>query len=190
MIILVCGGAGSGKSEFAEKICQEVFFSLSCERKIYLATMIKSDSETEKKISIHRQKRKDKGFFTIEQPYELSIAKNYIKKTDVVLLECLSNLLANEMFEKRTTNSIDKRVSYKIYNEILEIEKSSKALIIVSNDVFRDGSFFGEYTKELATLNILIAKSAYEVYEVTAGNIESYKRDLLKSKGDFFERHF
>ena len=97
MITLVSGGAASGKSEYAENI--------SMSRKngtlIYIATMMPYDSECYKKIERHREMRKEKGFLTLECPYDLkSIKCKDISKDSTILLECISNLLANEMYDQ------------------------------------------------------------------------------------------
>ena len=63
MIVLVIGGSGSGKSEFAENICME----LPAEEKRYIATMQAFDEESRARIAKHRKARSGKGFETIEQ---------------------------------------------------------------------------------------------------------------------------
>lgn len=63
MIVLVIGGSGSGKSEFAETICME----LPAEKKCYIATMQAFDEESRARIAKHRKARSGKGFETIEQ---------------------------------------------------------------------------------------------------------------------------
>lgn len=94
MITLVTGGSGSGKSAFAEKLV----LSLTGESYIYLATMQNDgDEETNRRIARHRGMRADKGFVTVEQSMDLSKAD--IPEGACVLLECLPNLVANEMFD-------------------------------------------------------------------------------------------
>lgn len=93
MLHIVIGGSGSGKSEFAEMFAE----MLGIENKIYVATMFPyDDEETKSRIMKHRKKRAGKGFVTIEQPLRLNEIQ--VNKDSVVLLECMSNLLANEMF--------------------------------------------------------------------------------------------
>ena len=97
MLTLVTGGAASGKSEYAENI--------SMSRKkgslIYIATMMPYDDECHKKIARHREMRIEKRFHTIECPYGVdSIKSKDITKDSTILLECISNLLANEMYNK------------------------------------------------------------------------------------------
>ena len=100
MLHIVYGGSASGKSSYAES------FALSLQgdgRLLYIATMYpykwgkaEIDSETMQRINRHRAMRADKGFDTVEcyRHVEHIVAK----RQDVLLLECMSNLLANEMY--------------------------------------------------------------------------------------------
>ncbi|MEG1449039.1 MAG: bifunctional adenosylcobinamide kinase/adenosylcobinamide-phosphate guanylyltransferase, partial [Oscillospiraceae bacterium] len=98
MIHLVCGGASSGKSEYAENLAME----LCCENgeKIYVATMLAYDEESKKRIAIHQYNRKNKGFKTFETPFDIKNIQKKITKNYVIREESLSNLVANEMDEK------------------------------------------------------------------------------------------
>lgn len=100
MLHIVYGGSASGKSSYAES------FALSLQgdgRLLYIATMYpykwnttEIDPETMQRINRHRAMRADKGFDTVEcyRHVEHIVAK----RQDVLLLECMSNLLANEMY--------------------------------------------------------------------------------------------
>lgn len=100
MLHIVYGGSASGKSSYAES------FAMSLQgdgRLLYIATMYpykwnttEIDPETMQRIERHRAMRADKGFDTVEcyQHVEHIMAK----RQDVLLLECMSNLLANEMY--------------------------------------------------------------------------------------------
>ena len=61
MMVLVTGGAASGKSAFAERVA----LSLPAPH-AYVATMRHGDAETEARIDRHRQMRAGKGFETVE----------------------------------------------------------------------------------------------------------------------------
>ncbi len=56
------------------------------------------DEESHRRIRRHRHMRAGKGFETIERYTELD--ELLIPKDCVVLLECMSNLVANEMFQE------------------------------------------------------------------------------------------
>jgi len=159
MLILITGGSGSGKSQYAE----DVTVSLG-KRRCYLATMFPFDEECRKKIERHRIMRKEKGFDTVEcyQGIE-TLTLDY----DTVLLECMSNLLANEMYgEKRTEGS----VSDYILEGIRTLSKQVENLIVVSNEVFSDGIEYDEETMKyisfLGEINRGIGNMADKVIEV------------------------
>ena len=94
MLVVIIGGSGSGKSEFAENMAVK----LRKNRLIYAAAMMPFGSEGEARIRRHRKARKDKGFITVEKYTCLKSLE--VQEGDTVLLECMSNLLANEMFDK------------------------------------------------------------------------------------------
>ena len=64
MLILVSGGSGSGKSEFAEGLV----VSSGLSERMYLATMQVWDEESVRRVERHRQMRAGKGFATLECP--------------------------------------------------------------------------------------------------------------------------
>ena len=100
--VIVCGGSGSGKSEYAEKLAchlaeEEMKRKQMPVTKLYLATMQNDGAEACERIARHRNLRQGKGFATVEAPYGLEVEERY----DIILLECVSNLAANLMFGKR-----------------------------------------------------------------------------------------
>lgn len=163
MITLVLGGASSGKSKFAEDLtCKNM-------QKLYIATMKpnKNDIEVTKKINAHKIMRKDKNFATFEG-YNCSIINdNFNTNYDIILLECMSNLLANEMFNG---SDFIPDCEDKILDCIKLLETKTKHLIIVSNDIFHDGNDYDEYTlqyiKQLGLINQKIAKISTDVFEI------------------------
>lgn len=102
MIIAVIGGSGSGKSAYAEALAVSL---AGGEPLYYLATMQIYDEEGERKAERHRKLRAGKGFITIEQPVNIAEAVVRIEaESGVLLLECMSNLGANEMFSGEGKN--------------------------------------------------------------------------------------
>ncbi|MBD7912987.1 bifunctional adenosylcobinamide kinase/adenosylcobinamide-phosphate guanylyltransferase [Clostridium cibarium] len=161
MLILITGGSGSGKSERAE----EISASFKSENLIYIATMFPYDDECLKKIERHRELRKEKNFLTIEKP--INLKKIEIPKNSTVLLECISNLVANEMYLEDGSKELT--VS-EILKGIEKLQKNSDNLIIVTNEVFSDGINYDEetqkYIKNIAEINTAIGKVADVVIEV------------------------
>ncbi len=187
MITLVTGGSGSGKSAYAESLLS------SCEGiRYYIATMQIYDAEGEKKVERHRKLRAGKGFLTIESPInvgkiqfacagkaeqaqyrqeaEMKVQGNAEKKS--ALLECMSNLTANEMFTKDGIKSAEEVVG-KIVSEMQTLSQKLDNLVIVTNNVFEDGVIYDagtmEYLKALGRINAALARLADRVAEVVVG---------------------
>ena len=187
MITLVTGGSGSGKSAYAESLLS------SCEGiRYYIATMQIYDAEGEKKVERHRKLRAGKGFLTIESPMnvgkiefacaggseqaqyrqeaEMKVQGNAEKKS--ALLECMSNLTANEMFTKDGIKSAEEVVG-KIVSEMQILSQKLDNLVIVTNNVFEDGVIYDagtmEYLKALGRINAALARLADRVAEVVVG---------------------
>lgn len=94
MFHVVTGGSGSGKSAFAEQCI------LDCQgnNRIYIATMYPFDEESHRRIARHRAMRAEKKFTTIERYTDLEHLT--IPQGADVLLECMSNLTANEIYQE------------------------------------------------------------------------------------------
>ena len=187
MLMMVTGGSGSGKSAYAESLLY------SCEGiRYYIATMQIYDAEGEKKVERHRKLRAGKGFLTIESPMNVGKIQfvcagepgqaQYRQEAErkgqcssekkSALLECMSNLTANEMFTKDGMKSEDEVVE-KIVSEIQTLSQKLDNLVIVTNNVFEDGVIYDagtmEYLRALGRINAALARLADRVAEVVVG---------------------
>ena len=176
---VVTGGSGSGKSAYAEqKICG---LQQGTGRLYYIATMYPYGSETERKIERHRWMRGGKGFRTLEWYTGLSecIEKEFSGQEGAerlsessILLECMSNLVANEMFSGADIVSEDVVVGH-ILQGIKNLSTKVDELVIVSNNVFEDGISYDAttqaYIRALGRINTGVAALADTVTEVVVG---------------------
>lgn len=190
MITVIIGGSGSGKSEYAEQVAVTSAFADTKTNAplIYVATMQPFGEETGKKIERHHDLRKDKGFATIEQYVDVSKVARSIPEDAVVLLECMSNLLANEVYRPDKAKFGDtegpiykvgpiyneeQAIVTKIVEELLALEAACNHLVIVTNDVFASGERYDEettrYVEMLGQINVEMAKRAADVVEVICG---------------------
>lgn len=196
MLHIVYGGSASGKSSYAESIAM----SLQGDgRLLYIATMYpykwnttEIDPETMQRIERHRAMRTDKGFDTVE--CYRHVEHIMAKRQDVLLLECMSNLLANEMYLEPDSDDgelaepmseVEKAgfemsktmspVSKKIVQALVALSARVQDVVIVTNDVFSDGGNLTydestrEYVKNLAQINCALAREAATVTEVVCG---------------------
>ena len=170
MLELVTGGSGSGKSAYAEsRICE--YNRQAPKPLFYIATMFPYGEETEKKIERHRILRKGKGFETLEWYTGLKqhLEDGSLKGADV-LLECMSNLVANEMYMESGAGCYADRA---ILEGIRELNQQCSNLVIVTNEVFSesvpDSPEMKEYKRILGKINREIAIMADQVTEVIYG---------------------
>ncbi|MGI6329060.1 MAG: bifunctional adenosylcobinamide kinase/adenosylcobinamide-phosphate guanylyltransferase [Dethiobacteria bacterium] len=94
-LILVTGGARSGKSTFAENCARE-----ASKRVVYIATAAGDDEEMRRRIAAHRQRR-PKHFITIEERYYPHLVLEKEGRGDTfILLDCLTLLLSNHLIKE------------------------------------------------------------------------------------------
>lgn len=172
MLVLITGGSGSGKSAYAEEY---IGFLSEGDAKYYIATMEIFDEEGKVKIQRHQKMRDGKGFLTIEQSKDIEKASAGMtneKVSKTALLECMSNLVANEMFSEGQPKKCEE-VSGKIMQGIKELYNCLDHLVIVTNNVFEDGVVYDETTMEyieaMGRVNEKLASMADKVIEVVVG---------------------
>ena len=95
-MLLVCGGAASGKSAYAESMLCRLSGDAP---RIYLATMMPFGDGAASRIARHRAQRAGAGFETRECPCGLPDVS--VPPDSAVLLEDIGNLCANELFDPR-----------------------------------------------------------------------------------------
>ena len=169
-IILVTGGARSGKSQFAEKLALKIGSKAA-----YIATAQIFDDEMAHRVKLHKERRKE-NWITFESPFDadksiLLAAKSF----DVILFDCVTIYLSNFLC---AANLDDVE---KIYHdaEILidklidAAKKSSATVIFVSNEVgagIVPENKLARIFRDIAGLaNQRIAANADQVFFTVAG---------------------
>ena len=162
MTTLITGGSKCGKSHLAENLLDGFDGS-----KFYIATMRPFGEEAFAAIERHRKIRTGKGFETIEKYtdlHEIDVPEN-----SAVLLECMANLCANEMF--RNEEICDP--TEQIMRGIKHLQSCAKTLVIVTNNVGSDGIDYGEktnkYIEVMGRLNSLVSEISDNVVECVYG---------------------
>lgn len=194
MIVLVVGGAKSGKSMFAQNLSKSLNESLKnpisgqldgeIEREVgklyYVATMNPYDLEDLKRIENHLREREGYGFNTIEETIDMKKVAKDIAQEDTVLIDSITSLVTNYMFRGK---EFYKDVSDDILSGILEIINNSKNVVIVSDYLFSDSIQYDCYTenfrKEIGVVNRKLAKIADTVVECSYGNIIYHKGKVI-----------
>jgi adenosylcobinamide kinase/adenosylcobinamide-phosphate guanylyltransferase len=191
MLVLITGGARSGKSGFAEAYAAEL-----SETGYYIATSQALDEEMEERIALHRTKREleqDIFWHTLEEPLALSDALRALDRAanragpQVVLVDCLTLWLTNVLlaeeeaeWDKAARQLAAQRVEGAIDGLIERLLKMRHHVLLVTNEV---GSGIvpeyplGRLYRDLAgAMNRRVAAICQEVYLVTAGIPVELKR--------------
>lgn len=164
---VITGVSGSGKSEYAES--KAVKLSEGADL-YYVATMEPYGEEGRRRIERHHRLRAGKGFTTIECYRDIECVIDMIGaarcQEATILLECMSNLLANEMFGTKSELS----VTDKILSGISCISRQCRHFIVVTNEVFSDGVSYEKptevYIKLIGEVNQRLVELADEAEEV------------------------
>lgn len=149
MFVLILGSGKTGKSRYAEKLA----VSLAKGRLLYLATMIPVGEGEEGAgcVARHRAQREGLGFTTFERPRGLA-GLSYAP-ADTVLLEDVSNLLANGLFAADSPEADEEAA----LTDILAVKVRCAHLIAVSFHGLEQGDAYDEptngYIAKLNTLN-------------------------------------
>lgn len=155
MFYLILGPNNSGKSAYAEQIIE----TLGGERRYYIATMIPYGEEGKARVEKHLRMREHLGMVTVEDPYLENIGEvlaqaradgDNVEVCEAdVLLEDLSNLVANRLFEKGQ-ESCDA-----ILQDLLALQKKVRNLVIVSIDGIVAEEFDEETANYVNQINAL-----------------------------------
>lgn len=138
-LILVSGENNSGKSVFAENVISK------CDgKRYYIATMIPKTEENYKRIEKHKKQREGLGLNVLELPFSLS--EQYIEEDGVVLLEDVSNLLANNIFEK------DRNVQ-EVFDDIFRLLEKCRVLVAVTISGLEGCGYDGGTAMYIESLN-------------------------------------
>lgn len=177
-IILVTGGARSGKSTHAEGLAKDRGKKIT-----YIATAKAIDKDMEDRIKKHKNQR-PKEWSTIEKYRDFKELELYneFSNSDTILIDCITIMVTNLLFEDNidfdncdivVIEEIEKKIFYEIDRLINIIKKNNKRAIIVTNEVgmglvpsYRLGSIFRDIA---GRVNQYLAKKSTEVYFTVSG---------------------
>jgi len=131
-LILILGGARSGKSSLAEKFARH----LGGDDVLYVATAEAGDEEMAARIQNHRQQR-PAAWHTLEQPQGVAPAiAQALQDERVVLLDCMTLLVSNIILAAEARGEDGENSVLQEVEEIISaVQNSSATWIIVSNEV-------------------------------------------------------
>jgi adenosylcobinamide kinase/adenosylcobinamide-phosphate guanylyltransferase len=167
-MIFITGGARSGKSTFAQQLASTISNDV-----LFIATAEPLDDEMAERIKNHRESR-PKSWKTLELPRNLSnsLLDKQIK-SDVVIIDCLTLLVANLMQESTSMSILEKQVLSEIAALINFIKSTAADYIIVSNEVglglVPDNKLARDYRDILGKVNQVMAQNADDIYFMISG---------------------
>jgi len=159
-LTLVLGGAASGKSALAESLITDTGAP-----RVYIATAQGFDTEMRAKIADHRTAR-GPDWHTIEAPLDLAPALGQTRVNQVVLLDCATLWLSNQILAERDIEAAQA--------ELLDALNHTQArVVVVSNEVGQSGvpdnALARKFRNSQGRLNQGIARNADLVIAVMAG---------------------
>ncbi len=194
MIVLVTGGASSGKSDWAERFAVQLASGQpACApdapdnrrgatgKLVYLATMQPFGEEGARRIERHRNMRAGKGFTTVEAQW--SLENVHLDPDATVLLEDMGNLVANELFSEAEGLQEAKQVRDAVIAGIEAVASRCANLVAVTNEIGADGDDYAEetqvYRQILGACSCAVAARADIVVEVVFGLANVLKGERL-----------
>ena len=193
-LVLIIGGARSGKSSFAEQLAAS-----SGQPVAFIATATAGDDEMRERIARHRASR-PRQWHTLEEPLDLSGAICRASElADVLLLDCVTLWLGNVLMQASKQHEKDDKeeevegpsLPGRLFDEralkeieaVLTVVKSlapGKTLIVVTDEVglgvvpaYPLGRL---YRDTLGYVNQQLARAADRVYLMVAGIAVDIKR--------------
>lgn len=176
-IILVTGGARSGKSNFSESLCKD-----RNNKTAYIATSIPFDNEMKDRVKKHQNSRPSE-WKTYEKFKDIhSIIKDISKEHETVILDCITLLVNNLMFDSDIDvdsadtyeiNALELYIKSQVEKLLEEVEKTDLYFVMVTNEIgmgiVPGNKLTRVYSDIVGRVNQLIAKKSDEVHFVVSG---------------------
>jgi adenosylcobinamide kinase/adenosylcobinamide-phosphate guanylyltransferase len=167
-IVLILGGARSGKSAFAQRLAGQ-----SGRKVLFVATGEPLDEEMKTRIELH-QKSRPESWRTLESPRSVGRAlKGQVGDADLVVIDCITLLVSNLLEAEIDYPEADNRLAAEIKELIAAVDTIKADVIMVSNEVglglVPDNKLGRIYRDLLGKANQSLAHYATEVYFLAAG---------------------
>jgi len=187
-VILVTGGARSGKSSFSERM-------LSGSRNVlYIATATPFDVEMRERIRLHRKQRSEE-WETLEAFDDLEVRLAERDRIyEGILLDCITVMTTNLLFHHQNFDEnnlsadfwtdFEKEVQMKLKKLIYKARTMSETFIMVTNEIgmglVPETPFSRQFRDVAGRINQMLAEEADEVYFVVSGiPMKIKERNLL-----------
>ena len=178
-IVMVTGGARSGKSEFAERYV--LHYAPKCD---YIATAEILDAEMAERVRLHRARR-DARWVNHEAPYHAEETfKALGAETGAVLFDCLTIYMCNLFYGKEAPQGTFLERCDFVFAEIEKLLAAAKAcgkrVVFVTNEVgcgiVPENQMAREYRDLAGWVNQRVAEASDKVFYCVAGQAVDMKK--------------
>lgn len=166
-LILLLGGARSGKSAAAERLAH------AGRHVLFIATAEALDEDMARRIAAHREHRPS-GWDTLEEPLDPGgRAEPILSRYDTVVLDCLTLWVSNLLLRHEDDPATEELILDAAGRLLDLVDRSTATWILISNEVglgVVPPSLLGRaYRDALGRVNQLAAARAGRVYLMVAG---------------------
>ena len=160
-VVLVLGGARSGKSAFAESL-----IAARCGTAIYVATAEAGDAEMAARIAAHRARR-GRTWQTVEAPIELAATiERESRSGNPILVDCLTLWMSNLIGRAADPATAGDAL-------VTVLGRARNPIVLVSNEVGQgivpENALARRFADDLGYLNQRVAAVADAVFLLAAG---------------------
>jgi adenosyl cobinamide kinase/adenosyl cobinamide phosphate guanylyltransferase len=170
-LILVTGGARSGKSDFAQRLAVE----WGGQDVLFVATAEPGDEEMARRIAAHRQARPS-AWRTVEAPRQIGQAIRQAGPVKAIIVDCLTLLVSNVLLsfgEEPSARQAETAVDEEIGSLLRAAREAPGSVIVVTNEVglgiVPDNRMARLYRDLLGRANATLAREADQVYLLVSG---------------------
>ena len=184
-LTFISGGVRSGKSAYAERLLVRESRG-NDGRLVYIATGRQTDAEMVERIDKHQLDRSELNWKTFEQPVNMEKLLPFIENGDLVLWDCVTTWLANELYDGadigkpciEKPNCMENK-ERKLYVTIDVLLSKVRHLVIVSNEVLDElASPYDEvriYSEWLGRIHQKLVEKADTAIEMEYGLAKTWK---------------
>ena len=181
-MLLVLGGARSGKSSFAEERAR-ILADARGSHVLYIATAIAFDEDMKDRIKKHQESRPS-HWHTVERFNGFNALDTHenFKISDIILVDCVTLMVSNlllqyevdfDHIDRAAIDEMEKAITKEVEDLVEVCARHNKTLIMVSNEVglgvvpaYRLGNIFRDIA---GRVNQRLAKEAEEVFFLASG---------------------
>lgn len=175
-MMLITGGARSGKSRFAEQVAQNRGGDV-----LYIATSVVTDAEMADRIRYHQQQR-PAHWHTFESWRDLGeVVLAHHKQFPTIIIECITTMMTNLLFdiagesqpEEMDFDAIEQHIFAQTAQLLAAAQHPESEVIIVTNEVgmgiVPDNLLARRFRDIAGRVNQQLAAAADDVYLIVSG---------------------